>query len=163
MKTISHLIVLGRIKLTLSLGCFPQNGFLMHSFVHENWKHVQRFHITLSSASALRIWWSYNNCTRGGLICVLRFSQPLPWCYEGWGHCCHYVCRRSRGPVCLSLWAQVQGVLSLLQNSGSLKTWVSRAIVSCAQACSAHISTHVPVQERTCMLLNVLHVMLIYN
>ncbi len=29
---------------------------------------MQRFDIALSSASALRIWWSYNNCTRGGLV-----------------------------------------------------------------------------------------------
>lgn len=159
MKTISHLIVLGGIKLTLSLGCFPQNGFLMHSFAHENWKHVQRFHITLSSASALRIWWSYNNCTRGGLIYAVYCGSP------GLSHdvirdevTVVIMCAEGAGVLSVSLWAQVQGVLSLLQNSGSLKTWVSRAIVSCA-----HISTHVPVQERTCMLLHVLHVMLIYN
>lgn len=97
--------MLGGIKLTLSLGCFPQNGFLMHSFAHENWKHVQRLHIMLSSASALRIW------CRGGLIYAVGspWLQPLPWCHEGWGHCCHYVSRRSRGPACLSEWAQVQG------------------------------------------------------
>lgn len=108
MKTISHLIVLGRIKLTLSLGCVPQNGFLMHSFAHENSKLVQRFHIMLSSASALRIWWSCNNCTSRGVL-IYAVGWPLPWCHEGWGHCCHYVSRRSRGPACLSVRAQVQG------------------------------------------------------
>lgn len=162
MKTISHLIVLGRIKLTVSLGCFPQNGFLMHSFAHENWKHVQRFHITLSSASALRIWWSYNNCTRGGLICVLRFSQPLPWCYEGWGHCYHYVCRRSRGPVCLSMSTGAGCTLApaeqrLIENMSVKSNSLLRSSLL------RYISTHVPVQERTCMLLHLLHIMLIYN